>query len=919
MNFQWTNHNRHIRTSRIIAVLLILLIIIAIIVHNNLASLNGEGGLQQSHRSRSKLELRSEDERLFTAPNLDDEIRKLSKVKASVNNELRDMESRRHQLQSQMSRYQMEIDGMRSTQDNLEKEIKLLRLSLDQLSLQKEELDGKYLPILRAPQRILMGDNSNDNLSNTSSSRSCQMYSCFDYSRCSILSGFNVYFYDPFQYTLHAPFVKFIKMSVISSLAINPYITKDPSKACLFVVLVGQLESSEENSKSLENFLKTLPHWHGDGRNHVIINLMQDYNGRDMFGNVDTGRAMLVQSPFIESKFRHKFDIIVPPSMGKAEGDVWEELPMISPIRRTYFLSFWGQFRGVISQNSAKIEGLDDKNGGKSKEILESSILSQVESVVVSALKDIQSVDENEFFVKFSCDSVGPGAINGEWSICGTDLQRKDLLIKSTFSLILAPANTSYVSSTVFQLRLYESLKHGAVPVILGDYVELPFSDVLDWTKAVIILPKARASEFYFILRTYTDNSIAELRQMGRYYFETYFGTSRSIINTVLAILRTRLSMPARPIQDVPSPNVFNSTNMQPLAEGTEINSETDEVLGPLELPFSSMKFKQNFTQHVSYESFSKVGYPFELFPYTPFEKALPSDAKYAGSGFGFRPIGRGWGGAGKEFSEALGGNFPREQFTIVMPTYERDDVLISALQRLKGLPFLNKVIVVWNNPAPPSPIIKWPEIGVPIKVLKMPKNSLNNHFLPFDAIETEAVLSIDDDAHLRHDEIVFGFRVWREERDRIVGFPGRFHAWDVKTNSWYYNSNYTCELSMVLTGAAFFHKYYSYLYTHVMPQAIRDKVDEYINCEDIAMNFLVSHITRKSPLKVTSRWTFRCPGCPQTLASDNSHFEERHKCVNFFMRVYGYMPLLYTQYRVDSVLFKTRLPHDKQKCFKYI
>lgn len=50
-------------------------------------------------------------------------------------------------------------------------------------------------------------------------------------------------------------------------------------------------------------------------------------------------------------------------------------------------------------------------------------------------------------------------------------------------------------------------------------------------------------------------------------------------------------------------------------------------------------------------------------------------------------------------------------------------------------------------------------------------------------------------------------FRVWREERDRIVGFPGRFHAWDPKYHTWHYNSNYSCELSMVLTGAAFFHK----------------------------------------------------------------------------------------------------------------
>ena len=53
----------------------------------------------------------------------------------------------------------------------------------------------------------------------------------------------------------------------------------------------------------------------------------------------------------------------------------------------------------------------------------------------------------------------------------------------------------------------------------------------------------------------------------------------------------------------------------------------------------------------------------------------------------------------------------------------------------------------------------------------------------------------------------IFHCRVWREARDRIVGFPGRFHAFDVRSRQWLYNSNYTCELSMVLTGAAFYHK----------------------------------------------------------------------------------------------------------------
>jgi hypothetical protein len=46
----------------------------------------------------------------------------------------------------------------------------------------------------------------------------------------------------------------------------------------------------------------------------------------------------------------------------------------------------------------------------------------------------------------------------------------------------------------------------------------------------------------------------------------------------------------------------------------------------------------------------------------------------------GFRPIGRGAGGAGKEFAENLGGNNPREQFTIVMLTYEREQVSVKMI-----------------------------------------------------------------------------------------------------------------------------------------------------------------------------------------------------------------------------------------------
>lgn len=139
-----------------------------------------------------------------------------------------------------------------------------------------------------------------------------------------------------------------------------------------------------------------------------------------------------------------------------------------------------------------------------------------------------------------------------------------------------------------------------------------------------------------------------------------------------------------------------------------------------------------------------------------------------------------------------------------------------------------------------------------PLKVIRTKANKLSNRFYPYEEIETEAILTIDDDiVMLTADELEFGYEVWREFPDRIVGFPSRTHVWDNLTMSWKYESEWTNEISMVLTGAAFHHKYWSYMYTTSMPAEVRDWVDEHMNCEDIAMNFLVANVTNKPPIKV--------------------------------------------------------------------
>lgn len=119
------------------------------------------------------------------------------------------------------------------------------------------------------------------------------------------------------------------------------------------------------------------------------------------------------------------------------------------------------------------------------------------------------------------------------------------------------------------------------------------------------------------------------------------------------------------------------------------------------------------------------------------------------------------------------------------------------------------------------------------------------------------------------------------------------------------------------------------------MPSNIKEWVDDHMNCEDIAMNFLVSNTTRKAPIKViiwylfyslsikkknqlliyikqiTPKKKFKCPQCTNTemLSADQGHMAIRTSCINRFADVYGIMPLKAVEYRVDPVLYKDIFP----------
>ncbi len=93
---------------------------------------------------------------------------------------------------------------------------------------------------------------------------------------------------------------------------------------------------------------------------------------------------------------------------------------------------------------------------------------------------------------------------------------------------------------------------------------------------------------------------------------------------------------------------------------------------------------------------------------------------------------------------------------------------------------------------------------------------------------------------------------------DIDTSLMARVVSFSCAQGSWGYSSKWTNEYSMVLTGAAIYHRYYHSLYTEWASPLLHKTVDQSHNCEDILMNFIVSHVTRQPPIKITQRKQYK-------------------------------------------------------------
>uniref|UniRef100_A0A0N4Z109 Glyco_transf_64 domain-containing protein n=1 Tax=Parastrongyloides trichosuri TaxID=131310 RepID=A0A0N4Z109_PARTI len=236
-------------------------------------------------------------------------------------------------------------------------------------------------------------------------------------------------------------------------------------------------------------------------------------------------------------------------------------------------------------------------------------------------------------------------------------------------------------------------------------------------------------------------------------------------------------------------------------------------------------------------------------------------------------------------------GKIKSNLFTVIVLTYKRVKTLKNVIRKLNLNRNVDKIIVVWNDQNKKDIPKKstWPRIRKGLYFVKTKKNSLNNRFLPLDIICTDAILSLDDDQIINNNLINKGFSIWKKNQDVLVGYYTR-RTFDKHKIGYFPQKRNTFDL--ILTGLAFIHMKYLIKYTNEMNFNIRNYIDKNMNCEDIAMNFLIANSSRKPNLSIGKGIGLHQSIVNNGLSSKKNHYKEREKCVKYFIEIYGKNPM---------------------------
>lgn len=238
-------------------------------------------------------------------------------------------------------------------------------------------------------------------------------------------------------------------------------------------------------------------------------------------------------------------------------------------------------------------------------------------------------------------------------------------------------------------------------------------------------------------------------------------------------------------------------------------------------------------------------------------------------------------------------------KFSVVIGTWDRVSFLRKLILYYQKSRLVHKIYVTWHNPGqkPPEDFLRLVRRKPPVEILVQKYDSLNNRFNPIPSLETKAVLIADDDIRVNLTDVEYAFEVWRNRPHSLVGAFPRFHAFHPENNTYSYlirSPELPRQYSIILTKFMFMSSEYLFDYTCLLPLAVHRYIDERSNCEDIAMNMLVTGMTTAKPVAVMMG--VEDFGTTSGISGKAGHLPSRSQCMNDLIQIFGRDTLLYNR-----------------------
>ncbi|ESN98566.1 hypothetical protein HELRODRAFT_119925, partial [Helobdella robusta] len=631
----------------------------------------------------------------------------------------------------------------------------------------------------------------------------CRMHNCFDTSIC-LKNGFKVYIYPVESYEKE---ISSTYREILSSIRRSRYFTSDPSAACLFILSLDTLDRdplSKSFVKGLRGKLNHLKYWR-HGINHLIFNLYSgtwpDYKEMDI--GFDVGMAMIAKTSLSQQHFRPNFDI---------------SFPLFHPEH-----SYRGGELGLVQSTGNLAGGRSFILVFKGKRYL-SGIGSETRNF-------LYHLNNNRDIILLTTCKHGKDWKTLKDDRCEVDNRDYDkwdykvLLRNSTFCLV--PRGRRLGS-----YRFLEALQAGCIPLILSNDWVLPFSEVIDWSRALLWADERMLLQLPSLVRSIGTERILLLRQQTQFLWDTYFSSIDKIVATTLEALKDRIFK-----QDSTSrtSSVWNSFPG-----------------GLVHLP----EYSQSLASYPFYSVSSDSSLPSSSYPLSVGRNPVPNSRDSNNKNNKYNN------GSSLSPSSSLSSS---PSFLPNRRKARKFEAVILAGE--KSLPFSQKSFVY--------------------SLLRIVDD------------DGGGLLTLNEDVIITTDEIDFANHVWSQHRSQLIGYSERNHFWNSAHLAYQLTSKSTNEYSVIKLQSAFYHRYYNRLYTTFIHQVANYTIQsEEPFCRDIFMNALISHVSKRPPIKLGRRR----PIATRVL----NHAKQPHigkiRCFQLAESIFGYSPFKRSVTRLDPI-----------------